>query len=423
MIFNSTKFNIDWPERGLSSLGTFRRGKSKHRPRNDPKLFKNGTYPLIQTGEVKKAHLYINSHKASYNEFGLTQSQIWPKNTMCITIAANIAETGILGYPMCFPDSVVGFNANQNKTSELFMHYVFSYIRNAIQKTASGSIQDNINIDFLKDLVLKIPPKKTQESICNVLKNIDKKIELNNEINSELEALAKLIYDYWFVQFDFPDDNGKPYKSSGGKMIYNEDLKREIPVGWSAGRLSEFEPKIITGKTPSTNDKKNFEGNIPFICIGDVRGNMHVTKTDITLTEVGAASQANKFIPKGAICVTCIASPGHVAFATSESQTNQQLNSVVCKRDENRYFLYFYLKDYFNFAKAKTGNTFANMNKDDFSSIQLLYPKNEIVDSFSENVKSVFDLVLLNSQENNLLIELRDFLLPMFMNGQLTFYE
>ena len=423
MIFNSTKFNTHWPEKSLSSIGTFRRGKSKHRPRNDPKLFKNGIYPLIQTGEIKSAHLYINSHNAAYNEFGLAQSHIWPKNTLCITIAANIAETGILEYPICFPDSVVGFIADPNKTSELFMHYVFSYIRNAIQKTASGSIQDNINIEFLADLIFKIPVKKTQDSICNVLENIDKKIELNNEINVELEAMAKLIYDYWFVQFDFPDENGKPYKSSGGKMVYDQDLKREIPVGWGAGRLSDFEQKIITGKTPSTNDKNNFDGDIPFICIGDVRGNMYITKTEITLTEVGAASQANKFIPKDAICVTCIASPGLVAFATSESQTNQQLNSVVCSKKKNRYFLYFYLKDYFNFTKAKMGNTFANMNKDDFSSILLPYPKDEIIDSFSEKVKSVFESVLLNSQENNSLIELRDFLLPTLMNGQVTVSE
>ncbi len=206
-------------------------------------------------------------------------------------------------------------------------------------------------------------------------------------------------------------------------MVYNEELKREIPDGWGAGRLSDFEPKIITGKTPPTADKENFEGNIPFICIGDVRGNMYVTKTEITLTEVGVASQASKFIPKGAICVTCIASPGLVAFASSESQTNQQLNSVVCKSEENRYFLYFYLEDYFNFARAKTGNTFANMNKDDFSSIMLPFPKQEIVDSFSETVKSIFDKVLLNSQESDHLIELRDWLLPMLMNGQVTVGE
>lgn len=306
----------------------------------------------------------------------------------------------------------------------LNIKYLYYYLNQIdFSGLVTGSSQPKLTRESLDSILLNVPNKPTQDRVVDILWSLDKKIKLNNQINFELEAIAKLIYDYWFVQFDFPDENGKPYKSSGGKMIYNQDLKREIPEGWGAGKLSDFEQKIITGKTPSTNNKNNFDGVIPFICIGDVRGNMYITKTEITLTEVGAAYQAKKFIPKDAICVTCIASPGLVAFATSESQTNQQLNSIICGKKENRYFLYFYLKDYFKFTKAKMGNTFANMNKDDFSSILLPYPKDEIVDSFSEKVKSVFESVLLNSQENNSLIELRDFLIPMLMNGQVIVRE
>lgn len=237
MIFNASKYNKKWQNKKLSELGSFQRGKSKHRPRNDAKLFKNGEFPLIQTGEVKSANLYIRSHSASYNEFGLAQSKLWPKDTLCITIAANIAETALLGYEMCFPDSIVGFNANPDESSELFMHYVFTYIRKAIQNSASGSIQDNINIDYLTGLNFKIPKKEYQDKIVNILSSLDRKIELNNEINTELEAMAKTLYNYWFLQFDFPDVNGRPYKSSGGKMVYNEVLKREIPEDWKVTTL------------------------------------------------------------------------------------------------------------------------------------------------------------------------------------------
>lgn len=261
MIFNSSKYNADWGTQPLSELGKFQRGKSRHRPRNDPKLFANGSYPLVQTGEVKAANLYIRSHEANYNEFGLSQSAIWPENTLCITIAANIAETALLGYPMCFPDSVVGFNANPEESSELFMHYVFTYIRKAIQNSASGSIQDNINIEYLTGLRFKIPVKDYQDKIVAVLSVLDQKIELNNRINAELEAMAKTLYDYWFVQFDFPDDSpqgqGKPYKTSGGKMVYNPTLKREIPEGWSDKTLSQI-ANITMGQSPegsSYNDK------------------------------------------------------------------------------------------------------------------------------------------------------------------------
>jgi type I restriction enzyme S subunit len=145
---------------------------------------------------------------------------------------------------------------------------------------------------------------------------------------------------------------------------------------------------------------------------------MHIVETEITLTQIGAATQSNKFIPKGAICVTCIASPGLVAFATKDSQTNQQLNTIVCKEVENRYYLYFYLKDYFKYSRAKTGNTFANMNKGDFSSIKVLKPKKEILTAFSTNMESSINKILSNSIENQQLASLRDWLLPMLMNGQ-----
>ncbi|HND86632.1 MAG TPA: restriction endonuclease subunit S, partial [Pseudobdellovibrionaceae bacterium] len=232
MIFNDSKYNSSWNIKSLDQLGEFKRGKSKHRPRNDPALFIDGIYPLIQTGDIKAANLYIRKHSEMYNGFGLKQSKLWRENTLCITIAANIAETALLGYPMCFPDSVVGFTAFPDESSEIFMHYVFEYIKENIQNTIGGSIQDNINIEYLTGLNFRIPDKPYQDKIAAVLSSLDAKIELNQRINAELEAMAKTLYDYWFVQFDFPDEEGKPYKSSGGKIVWNEALKREIPEGW-----------------------------------------------------------------------------------------------------------------------------------------------------------------------------------------------
>lgn len=202
MRLNTSKYNEHWHDKTLNELGNFHRGKSRHRPRNDIALFENGIYPLVQTGEIKAANLYVTRHCNTYNDFGLSQSKLWPKHTLCITIAANIAETALLGYPMCFPDSVVGFNAYPEESSELFMHYVFTYIRRAIQNSASGSIQDNINIDYLTGLKFKIPLKEYQDKITAVLSGFDKKIELNNQINSELERMAKTLHDYWFEQFE-----------------------------------------------------------------------------------------------------------------------------------------------------------------------------------------------------------------------------
>ena len=411
---------VSWEITSLSELGAFSRGKSKHRPRNDAKLFEGGKYPLVQTSDVKAANLYITKNDSYYNDFGLKQSKLWPAGTLCITIAANIAETAILSYPMCFPDSIVGFNANPEKSSELFVYYFFEYIKKEIQKSASGSIQDNINIDYLSKMRIKVPEKEYQDKIVDLLSSIDKKILLNNQINQELEDMAKTLYDYWFVQFDFPDQNGKPYKSSGGKMIYNPELKREIPEGWEVETLKDFESKIITGKTPSRANSDNFGGEIPFITIGDIRGNTFIYSTSETLTDLGASVQQNKYLPEGSLCVSCIATVGEIGFTTEWSHTNQQINSIVFEDETNRYYLYFALKNYFENANAsaKTGNTFANMNKEDFSGIRIILPRNEIKNNFHKITEPYFAQIKCLQGQNQELTQLRDWLLPMLMNGQ-----
>lgn len=193
MIYNESKYNKDWNENKLSDLGVFSRGKSKHRPRNDERLFAGGKYPFIQTGDIKDANLYIKNHTQEYGEFGLKQSKLWNKGTLCITIAANIAETAILPYPACFPDSVVGFNAYESQSSEIFMYYVFEYIKASIQNAASGSIQDNINIDYLTTLNFKIPEKNYQDMIVALLGAIDKKIISNNDINDNLPYQSLMV--------------------------------------------------------------------------------------------------------------------------------------------------------------------------------------------------------------------------------------
>ena len=252
------------------------------------------------------------------------------------------------------------------------------------------------------------------------LKKIDAKIDCNSRINAELEAMAKTLYDYWFVQFEFPDASGKPYKSSGGRMVYNDVLRRAIPAGWKANSIGGFEPNIVTGKTPSTVNPEYFNGSVPFVTIGDIRGNTYIIKTEQSLTFEGANTQKNKYLPENAICVSCIASPGLVGFVIEQAQTNQQINSIICEKSYVRYFLYFWIKGYFACAKAKTGNTFANMNKGDFSDILIVEPNKPILENFHNKLLPLFETIKVKSKENQQLTQLRDWLLPMLMNGQIT---
>ena len=230
--------------------------------------------------------------------------------------------------------------------------------------------------------------------------------------------MAKQLYDYWFVQFDFPNEEEKPYKSSGGAMVWNEKLKREIPKGLDAQKIGDIEKNIITGKTPSCADEDNFGGDIPFVTIDDIRGNLFVFEAQRTLSTKGADSQEKKYLPIGSLSVSCIGTIGVMGFVAKLAQTNQQINSIVFEHEYNKEFLYFSLRLYFENAKAKTGNVFANMSKEEFASIIVTYPPKQILQAFHNKVAPIFDSIKNNIEEINVLTKQRDELLPLLMNGQ-----
>lgn len=163
---------FSFPETTLPKLGEFGRGVSKHRPRNAPELL-GGSYPLIQTGEVAAANLYITSYVNTYSELGYQQSKMWTKGTLCITIAANIAKTAILGFDACFPDSIVGFNANE-KANNVFIHYWFSFFQKILESQAPESAQKNINLKILSELKVIVPPIEKQKEFSAFVHQVDK---------------------------------------------------------------------------------------------------------------------------------------------------------------------------------------------------------------------------------------------------------
>ncbi|WP_174853228.1 restriction endonuclease subunit S [Streptococcus suis] len=407
--------DVSWQIKSLSELGRFSRGKSKHRPRNDKKLFTNGTYPLIQTGDIKNANLYVTKNSDYYNEFGLSQSKLWEQGTLCITIAANIAETAILSYPMCFPDSVVGFNAHKNESSELFVYYVFELIKKEIQKTSSGSIQDNINIDYLTKLKFKVPNKDYQDSIVNLLSTIDKKILINNQINEELEAMAKTLYDYWFVQFDFPDENGKPYKSSGGKMVYNDQLKREIPEGWgvdSLWNIATFYNGLAMQKFRPASET---DESLPVIKIREMFSGFSKDTEKASTTIPKEA-----IIEAGDILFSWSATLEVILWGGEKGALNQHIFKVTSEKYP-KSFIYNELRSYLKVFKTiaelrKT--TMGHITQDHLKQAMIIVPPNDLIDEIHNRISHILKQQLDLKQQNQELSQLRDWLLPMLMNGQ-----
>ena len=422
MRLNTSKYNQHWQDKLLSELGDFQRGKSRHRPRNDIALFLNGKHPLIQTGEIKEANLYITNHSTTYNDFGLAQSKLWPKNTLCITIAANIAETALLGYPMCFPDSVVGFNADPNESSELFMHYVFTYIRRAIQNSATGSIQDNINIEYLTGLKFKIPLKDYQDKIAAVLSALDVKIDCNNRINAELEAMVKTLYDYWFVQFDFPDANGRPYKSSGGKMVYNETLKREIPVRWKTVIIND----VIDVKDGTHDSPKPSTEGYHLITSKNLKiEGLDFDSANLISKEDYESINKRSKVDTGDILFSMIGSVGAI-YKVDEEIINFAIKNVALykssQKEEYKDYIYMYLKSYD--MQKYMGNVISGSIQK-FIGLGALRKMPFLIDDatiklFKKKTECIFRKLTLIKLENKNLSELRDWLLPMLMSGQVT---
>lgn len=182
-----------WPKKTLAEVSReFGRGKSKHRPRNDPKLY-GGSYPFIQTGDVRTASHLITSYSQTYNEAGLAQSKLWPAGTLCITIAANIAETGVLAFDACFPDSIIGLVADECGASSAFLEYMLQNFKTHLQAQGKGSAQDNINMGTFENQHFPIPPLPMQRRIVLLLDNVQAEVEtLDQFYRKRIAALDEL---------------------------------------------------------------------------------------------------------------------------------------------------------------------------------------------------------------------------------------
>ena len=412
-------------KRKLIEMGTLSRGRSQHRPRNDSKLY-GGKYPFIQTGDVKNSNLYIEKYSQTYNDFGLNQSKLWPENTLCITIAANIADTGILSFPACFPDSIIGFTATKGKTDVRYVKYCFDLLQKSIQNMSKGSTQDNLSMEKLEQLEFNCPSFESQQKIAAVLSSLDDKIALNNRINTKLEQMAKRLYDYWFVQFDFPNVDGKPYKSTGGKMVWNEELKREIPEGWEVTPLKECINHINTGLNPRDNFVLG-NGNIKYITVKNLTesGMIDFSNCDLIDEEARSMVHNRSDIKIGDILFASICPLGR-CYLINEEPKDWDINESVFTirsnyKNMSSQFLYNILLDEYYVRKMTqkaTGSIFKGIRVDDLGKMEIVLPSKEIIDSFTAKITPLLNQQAKLQQESMKLSEMRDKLLPLLMNGQ-----
>jgi len=396
---------MSWELKSFDELGFIGRGKSRHRPRNDESLY-GGEFPLIQTGDVKNANLYITKYSQTYSQKGLDQSKLWEPNTLCITIAANIADTTILGIQACFPDSIIGFVADENVCDVRFIKYHFDIVQKQMQMVSQGATQDNLSLEKLLKFKVPTPPLETQKRIASILSNYDDLIENNLKRIKLLEETAQNIYKEWFVNFRFPNYEHTAFDEESG-----------LPVRWEKKTIDAF-AEVITGKTPSTANSNFYGGNIPFVKTPDMHDAPYVLSTSIYLSNDGAESQNNKFLPKNSVMVSCIGTAGVVALASTNCQTNQQINSVRFDEEFKAFYFYGFARGLKTLLEGlgSNGATMVNVNKSKFEKIELIVPDSETLKRHYGLVKVIFDQILILQEQNEKLKEARDILLPRLMN-------
>ena len=343
------------------------------------------------------------------------------KGDILFTAAGTIGQVGMIPQSAKYDRYVISnkqlrFRVDPKKAEPDYVYYWLAspWIYKTIIDRNTGSTVPLINLGIIKSLPVSLPKDIIeQKKIASVLANIDEKIVLNNRINAELEAMAKTLYDYWFVQFDFPDANGKPYKTSGGKMMYNATLKREIPAGWAVNTLSQI-ANITMGQSPAGESYNEdgigtlfFQGSTDF-------GWLFPTPRQYTTSPARMAK-------KGDILLNVRAPVGDMNIANADCCIGRGLAALNSKSRSDGFLFYVmkYFKQVFDRRNAE-GTTFGSMTKDDLHSLQVVCPDPGLLKRYDDIVSEYNKMIFTRSLENQALIKLRDWLLPLLMNGQIT---
>lgn len=394
---------MSWEKKTLDQLGSVSRGKSKHRPRNDPKLF-GGQYPFIQTADVKNANFYITEYSDTYNETGLAQSKLWDIGTLCITIAANIADTGILGIPACFPDSVMGFIPYDGVSDVRFVKYCFDMLQRDCKQISQGTAQDNLSWQKLSTIEFPAPPFETQHRIADILSAYDDLIENNRKQIKLLEEAAQRLYKEWFVDLRFPGHE-------------HTKIMDGVPEGWERAHLSDI------ADINANNIPKNYCFNyIEYTDLSAVQNGIIREKTRYALNE--APGRAKRMANDGDI-IWGMVRPNLKSFALVLHPTETDVFStgfcvLSAKKVPFTYLYYAVTTESFikYLVNCTNGAAYPAVKPIHFSEAEIILPHEKILKRFNIVVEP-----MLRKREKLLLIinqasQARDRLLPKLMSGE-----
>lgn len=388
-----------------------------------------GKYYLLSNKNIIDGNVVVGNdeRRISKDTFDKINKRILLEaNDVLISTVGTLGKTAVVRSPInyTFQRSVGIIKPDPLKVDSYYLKYLLDTapLQQQLLGMSSGAIQKCIFISTLKSLQIQLPDLSTQKQRAKVLRDIDEKININRRIIAKLEETIRKIYDYWFVQFDFPDINGKPYKSSGGTMIYNSQLKREIPTGWEVKTINDI-AQVFNGATPSTSDASYYGGDVIWITPKDlsIQQSKFIIQGERNITVKGYNSCSTHLLPMNAILMSSRAPIGLFAIAKKELCTNQGFKSFVPKNEAFNTYLYYYLMQH----KAKieqlgTGTTFKEVSREDMLKFFTLLPPINILHEFEDKSKCICDEQLILQKEIAALIRQRDKLLPLLMNGQIS---
>ncbi len=365
---------MKWELKSFDEIGFIGRGKSRHRPRNAEHLY-GGEYPFIQTGDIKAANFRIFEYSQTYNETGLAQSKLWKEGTLCITIAANIADTAILGIDACFPDSVIGFVADENKSDVRFVKYFFDIFQARMKSISTGAAQDNLSLEKLLTFKIPIPPLPTQRRIASILSAYDDLIENNLKRIKLLEEKAR--FEYRLIQ-------------------KNERLQFK-----KVREVLQF----TTGKLNSNAAIE--KGTYPFFTCGQeiLRTNTYSFDEEVVLL---GGNNASAIYP---------------IFYYKGKFDAYQRTYIIKPRPEilvSFKYLYFFWEGKLDYLKnISTGAATKFLTLKILNDIDISLPNKSVMERFENLTEPIFKLKAILTDQNALLRQARDILLPRLMSGEI----
>ncbi len=417
----------NWKTYKLGELGRVVTGKTP--PTKDIDNY-GGKYPFICIPDLGNS-VYVKETSKTISDKGLltVRNCLLPKNSIVISCIATIGKIGITDKPSITNQQINSIVPDEKIVDPIFLYYRLRNFQQVLESFGGGgSVFNIISKSKFEGIPVKIPDLPEQKAIVKFLSSLDEKIELNQRMNETLEAIARALFKAWFVDFEPVRANAenRPSESASPAIakLFPSEFENGIPKGWRIGAVGDL-GKIICGKTPSTKVVDNFGFDIPFITIPDMHGKVFVTKTARQLSNKGANTQLNKYLPANSICISCIATAGLVALTSETSQTNQQINSVIPNNDFGAYYCFQVLDELGQEIRTKGGggSVFVNLNTGSFSKINVLLPTTECSKIYDDVVRPTFEKILSNEKEHQQLAQIRDSLLPRLISGKIRVGE